>query len=189
MTVPTKFSGNVDSQDLRRLHQLAVDALGHDGGTRDQQLKALAAHHLNQHGKLQLAAAQHLEGVGGIGLFHADGDVGQQLALQPILDVAAGDVLAFASAEGRVVDRKVDRDGGLVDGDDGQRLRVFKRAEALADGDAGDARNGDDIAHLGLGRVLALEAVEGEKLGHLDRHERAVELRKDSPPGRSSGCR
>ncbi len=108
--------------------------------------------------------------------FHADGDVGEELALEAVLDVAGGDELAFAAGEGGVVDREVDGDGGLVDGDDGQRLGVLERAEALADGDAGDAGDGDDVADGGLVGVFALEAVEGEELGDLDGLERAVDL-------------
>jgi hypothetical protein len=48
-------------------------------------------------------------------------------------------------------------------------------AEALADGDARDAGDGDDVADRGLGGVDALEAVEGEELGDLDGLELAVD--------------
>ena len=90
---------DVDGEDFGGLHERAVDALGDDGGARDQELEAFAAHHFDEHGELQLAAAEHLEGVGGVGGFHADGDVGEELALEAILDVARGDELAFTPGE------------------------------------------------------------------------------------------
>ena len=152
--------------------------LGDDGGARDHELETFATHHFDEHGKLQLAAAEDLEGVGGAGFFHANGHVGEQFAVEPVLDVARGDVLAFAAGEGGVVDGKVDGDGGLVDRDDGQRLGILECAEAFADGDAGDAGDGDDVADGGLVGVFALEAVEGEELGDLDGLELAVDFGK-----------
>src|SRR5258706_8296498 len=52
-----EFLGNVDGQHFHRLHQFAVDPLGHDFGLAYHQLKALAAHHFQQNRELQLAAA------------------------------------------------------------------------------------------------------------------------------------
>ena len=44
--------------------ELAVDALGDDLGLADHHLEAFAAHHFDQDGELQFAAAQHHERVG-----------------------------------------------------------------------------------------------------------------------------
>ena len=46
--------------------------------------------------QVQLAAARDDEHVGVAGLVDAQRDVAQQLALQALADLAAGDVLAFA---------------------------------------------------------------------------------------------
>ena len=141
---------DVDGEELGGLHELAIDALGDDHGARDHQLEAFAAHHFDEHGELELAAAEDLEVVGGAGVFDADGDVGQELALKAFLDVARGDELAFAASERAVVDGEDDGDGGLVDGDEREGLGVFERAEGFADGDAGDAGDGDDVANFGV---------------------------------------
>jgi hypothetical protein len=45
---------------------------------------------------VQFAAAVDLELVGIVGVLDAQRDVVQRLALQPLADLAAGDVLAFA---------------------------------------------------------------------------------------------
>ena len=58
MTTPTKFFRHVDGEMLDRFHQLAVDALGDDLGLADHEFVAFAAHHLDQDGKLQFAAAR-----------------------------------------------------------------------------------------------------------------------------------
>ncbi len=129
MTVPTKFSGMSMVRMFDGLHELAVDALGDDLGARDHELEAFAAHHLDEHGELELAAAEDLEGVGRAGVFDADGDVGEELFVEAVLEVARGDELAFAAGEGPVVDGELDGDGRLVDGDGRKRLRVFDVAE------------------------------------------------------------
>ena len=143
---------------LDRLHARAVDHLGDDLRAAGHELVALAAHHLDQNGELQLAAAEHLEGVGRAGLFHADGDVGEQLFFEALAQIAAGDVCAFAAGEGRVVDAELDGDGGLVDDDERQRRGVLNAGDGLADGDAFNAGDGDDIAERGFGGLGALEA-------------------------------
>ena len=58
--------------------------LGDDFGARDHELEAFAAHHLDEDGELQLAAAEDLEGVGRAGVFDADGDVGEQLFVEAL---------------------------------------------------------------------------------------------------------
>ena len=73
--------GDVDGEVLDGLHQLAVFfiAPGDDLGLADHELVAFAAHHFNQDGELELAAAEDLERVGGAGVFDVQRDVGEQL--------------------------------------------------------------------------------------------------------------
>ena len=119
---------------------------GDDLRAAGHELEAFAAHHLDQNGELQLAAAEDLEAVGRAGVFHADGDVGEQLLFEALAQVAAGDVLAFAAGEGRVVDAELDGDGRLVDDDERQRRGILEVGDGFADGDAVDAGDGDDVA-------------------------------------------
>ena len=55
---------DVDADALVGLLDGAVDLVEEDLGARDLELEALAAHLLDEHRKLQLAAAAHLERVG-----------------------------------------------------------------------------------------------------------------------------
>ena len=80
---------DVDGEVLDRLHELAVDDAGDDLRPADHQLVAFAAHHLDEDGELQFAAAQHLEAVRRAGLLDADGDVGQQLLVEALAQIAA----------------------------------------------------------------------------------------------------
>jgi len=57
----------------------------------------LAAHLLDQHRELELAAAADLERLARLGRTNLDRDVAEHLALEPCLDLAARDVLALAS--------------------------------------------------------------------------------------------
>jgi hypothetical protein len=70
--------------------QRAVDLAGDDLGLAHGELEALAAHHLDQHRQLQLAAALHLPRVGALGLQHADGDVADRARVEAVLDQAGG---------------------------------------------------------------------------------------------------
>ena len=169
--------------------QLAIDVSGDDLGAADHELEAFAAHHFDQDGELQFAAAENLEAVRASGLFDANGDVGEQFFFQTLAQVARGDELAFASGHGRVVDGELHGDRRLVDDDQRQRRGIFDVGDGLADGDAGDAGDGDDVADLGLLDVGALESVEGEELGDLGLLQRAVALGDVDLVAGAAACR
>ncbi len=167
---------HVDGQQLDRLHQPAVNALGDNLRLADRELVAFAAHHLDEDGQLQLAASHDAEGVGAVGVFHAQRNVGEQLFLQTIAQIARGDVLAFSAGEGRGVDHELYGDGRLVDGDDGQRRGIFDIGDGLADVDALNPGHGDNVAQLGQLDVGALESGEGKQLGDLGFVHAAIAL-------------
>ena len=75
---------NVDRQPLDRLVHLAVDLARDDLRLADGQLEALAAHHLDEHRELQLAAALHLPRVGPLGRQHAQRHVADELLVEPL---------------------------------------------------------------------------------------------------------
>ncbi len=60
--------GHVDREALDGLVALAVDLALDDVRLADRQLEALAAHHLDEHRQLQLAAPLDLVGVRALGL-------------------------------------------------------------------------------------------------------------------------
>src|SRR5208282_2469799 len=121
-----------------------------------------------ENGKLQLAAAENFKGVSAAGFFHAQGDVGEQLFVEALAEIAGGDIVAFASAEGRSVDGEEHGNGRLIDDDRRQRRGILGAGNRLSDGDAFDASDGNDVG--------ALEAAEAEELGDFCLVEGAVAL-------------
>ena len=86
--------GDVDRQALDGLVAFGFDVALEHVRLADGQLEALAAHHLDQHRQLQLAAALDLVGVGPVGGLDAQGDVADQLLIQARLDLARRDLVA-----------------------------------------------------------------------------------------------
>ena len=174
---------HVDQEGLHRLVDDAVDGLGHDLRLADAELVALAAHGLDQDRELELAAAGDLERLRPVGGSDADRDVRQRLALEPLAQLARGDVAPVAAGERRVVDREAHRDGGLLDRDRRQRQRALDRGDGLADRHFADAGEHDDLAGLRLGDLDALEAAVRVEPGHLGRDRGPVEAAERRPAG------
>ena len=85
--------GDVDHQEFIRLAGLAVDRPEDHLGLADGQLVTLAPHRLDQDGEVQQAAARDHERVAFLGRLDPEGDVGLELAVEPLLEVAGGQVL------------------------------------------------------------------------------------------------
>ena len=71
-----------------------------DFGLADGELVAFAAHGFDQHREVQQAAARDFEGVAFVAGLDAQSDVGLELAVEPFLDVARGEVLPLAGQAG-----------------------------------------------------------------------------------------
>ena len=141
---------------------------GRDGG----QLEALAAHLLDEDRQLELAATADLERLARLGRADLDRDVAEDLAVEPRLDLAAGDELALATGERRRVDAERHAQRRRVDVEARQRPRVGRIGERVADRDLGQAGDAHDVARAGLLDVHALDAVRGLEARHgpADRH-------------------
>ena len=160
--------GTVDGHRLERLVQLAVDGPGDHLRLADGQLEAFAAHLLDEDGQRQLATALHLPGVGPVDVDDLDRHVADQFAVQPALDHPRGQLVSGDLArQRRGVGADGDRDGGLVDGDARQRVRVVDVGERVADHDLGHARDGDDVTGDGLVGAGAFDALGGQQFGDL----------------------
>ena len=166
------LGGDVDDDMLHRLVGLAVDDLGQNVRGRDLQLIAFAAHGLDEDGQMHLATAHDTEGIGGGGILHLQSDVLQQLFLQTVTDLAAGDILALTAGQRAVVDGEGHLDGGVVDLQEGQRLDMGGAAQGVADGDVGQTGESHDVA---CGDVVAgltaigLEVIQlGQTAAHLE---------------------
>src|SRR3954453_14845386 len=115
----------------------AVGAAGDDAGLADGDLEALAAHLLDEHLELKLAAALHLPRVGPVGGKHAQRDVADELLAEARLDQARRHLVALAARERRRVQADGHGERRLVDRDGRQGARVVRVGERLADADVG----------------------------------------------------
>ena len=137
---------DVDREPLDRLVQLAVDLARHDLRLSGGQLEPLAAHRLDQHGQLKLAAALDLPGVAPVRVDHGSPRSRPLCSTSPAPGARSG-----ACPTARQAAKAVDADGHgkrrLVDRDHGQRARIGEVGDRLADRDLRDAREGsDDLA-------------------------------------------
>ena len=162
--------GHVDDNALHGLHGLAVLLMGQNVRGRNLQFVAFTAHGLDEDGQVHFATAHDAERVGGGGIFHLQGDVLQQLAHQAVTDLAGGDVLAFLTGEGGIVDREGHLHRGIVDLDEGQGLHLAGIAQGVADGDIGQTRKSDDVAGDRLLDGLTAVGLEVEQLGDAAAH-------------------
>ena len=125
---------------------LAVDRAREDLGLADRQFVAFAAHHLDQDGELQFAAAHHFEGVRAqfdstrIETLVSSSLSSRSRRLREVTNVPS------RPANGDVLTVKVIGDGRLVDLDPRQRLGVSALVIGIADGDALHAGDGQDVA-------------------------------------------
>ena len=156
---------DVDDDFLDRLEQFAVVALLHDDARpRHGELEAFAAHRLDQHGKLQFAAAGDVEGILLGRFLDLQRDIAFGLAQQPVADDAAGDLVALGAGERRIVDEEGHGDGRRIDRLRRQRLGDRRVAERVGDGALLQPGDRDDVAGMRVVDRLALEPAEGEDL-------------------------
>ncbi len=150
---------------FQRLMQLTVDLFGQNLRLADLQFITFAAHHLDEDGELQFAAAHDFKRIGATGFFDANGDVGQQLFIETVAQIARSDILAFPARKRRVVDGEGHRDRRLIDLNLRQRHGGFGAGDRFPDGDAFDAGDGENVARLADGFIDALQAFERIQLG------------------------
>ena len=156
-----------DRQVLDWLAELAVDCLVDNFRFADLQLVALAAHLLDEDGQMQLAAARYLEDIRRIRLFDLHRDVRLDFLEQAVAQMAARDELAFAAGERARVDAERHGERRLVDADGWQCFRLLSVSDRVADADIAEARQGDDLTHLGFRHFDALHALIDEDLADL----------------------
>ena len=168
--------GAIDDQHFERLEAAAVFSVHHNFGLAGHELVAFAAHGFDQNGQLQFAAAEHAKSFGSVGILDADGDIGEQFLLQTVAQVTGGDPLAVPSGERRVIDREDHGQRRLINQQRLERRRIFRIGESLANLNALDAGNGDDISGGDGFSFVALQPTKGEELGNARGLEGAIEL-------------
>ena len=123
----------------------------------DRQLETLAPHQLDEHRELQLAPPLHLPRIGAGRREDAQGHVADQLLVEPALDLARRQPVAFGAGQHARVDADRHRQAGLVHGRDREGARVVRVGDRLADRHLGQPGEGDDLPRPGLERRDAVE--------------------------------
>ena len=164
-----EFLGNVDKAGLHRLKELSVFIfLVDDLGFADRELIAFTAHCLDEDGEMKLAAAGYLKGFGRICIFHTQGHVRIELSVQPVTEVAAGDILAVFAGERGVVDAEGHRDRGLRNLLERNSRRRIGRADRITDMEIGDTGYSYDRSDMGFIHLNAPESLKFVELTDLD---------------------
>ena len=96
---PEVLLANVDCEPLDRLHPLAVDLLDDGLRTGHFELVTLAAHGLDEHRKVELAAPAHQKALGRLGLLEVEAEVGVELLEEPCAQLPGGRELALTTRE------------------------------------------------------------------------------------------
>ena len=138
---------------------------GEDPGPADGKLEALAAHGFYQHAHLQLAPSRDLEGLAALGIADTDGDIALGLGHEARPDQARGHLLARASDQGRIVDRKDHGEDRRVHRLGGDGVGVVEIAQGVGYGGGVEAGDGNDVAGPGLLDRGARYAPERQDLG------------------------
>src|SRR5690606_7052084 len=94
----------VDNHLLVWLVNVTINNFLNHFRTRYTQLKAFATHVFNQHRQVQFTATGNNKLIGRIALLYTQRNVGNQLLIETIFDVTAGDVLTFFTGKRRIVD-------------------------------------------------------------------------------------
>ena len=96
--------------------------------------------------------------------------------MQAIAQVARSDPLADTPGERRIINGEDHGQRGLINQQRVERSGIFGIGQSLADLDAFDAGNGDDVSGGNGFGFVAIEAAEGEELGDARSLKRAIEL-------------
>ena len=155
---------DVHGQELVGFAFHAVDDLVDHPGAADGDLVAIAAHVLDQDREVQLPAPRDEEHIGVPGLLDPQRHVRQQLFVEPLAQLTAGDVLAFLAGERRGVHLEVHGERRLVDLQARQAFGLVGVRDGRADREIVDAGDEHDVARDRLGLRHALEALEPEHL-------------------------
>ena len=143
---------------LNRLHQFAIHSFGDDLRFANHQLVAFTAHHLDQDRELQFAATHHDERIGAAGVFYPQRNVRQQFFFEPLAQVSRGHIVAITPGKRRDVHGKQHGDRRVVNRDRRQRRRIVSIGDGLANRDALNACDRDDISELRHGDVRSLKS-------------------------------
>ena len=128
------FIRNINVSFLHRLQFFAVLIIPEDNlGLADSEFISLAAHGFNQDGQMQFAAAGNLESIRVLRIFYPEADIGIELTVQTIADMAGCNVFTFTAGQRRVIYDEIHRDGRLGNFLERDWIRIIDGAYGIAD--------------------------------------------------------
>ena len=162
---------DVDDHFLHGLQALARGLIRvvDDAGTRHRQLEAFAAHVLDEHAELKLAAPRDVIGVLVRILGDADRDIALGLFHQAVANDSALDLVTLLAREGTIIDAEGHGQRRRIDRLRGHRRLDRRIAQRVGDRCFSDASNGDDITGLTHINGRTLETAESKHLRHARR--------------------
>jgi hypothetical protein len=167
--------GSFHVERFERLEHVALFVLVvNDLGARDHDLKALAAHLLDENGDLHFTAGADFEDAGAVGIGQDDADVGAGFAHEAVADMARGEEFSFAAGQRRVVDDELHLDRGRIDVDEGHGFALLGIGEGFTDEDVFKPGEADDVARAGHRNLDLGETGVGKNLGDSALFFRAV---------------
>ena len=112
---------------------------------------------------MQLASAGDLEGICVLGILHAEGNVGVQLSVQSVAQMAGGDVFSFLTCQRAVIYTEVHGDRRILDLLERDRVRFIHGADRVTDVkifNAGQSDDGSDGSSLDRNLLQAVELIQ-----------------------------
>ena len=94
----------IDGEGFHRLEESAPHHFGYRFGLGYLELVPLAAQGLYQDSQVQLAPACYQEDIGAIGILHLQCDIGFQLSIEPLPQLAGGAEASLSTCKRRGVD-------------------------------------------------------------------------------------
>ena len=167
--IARKLFGDIDDALLDGLKPLSFFIIMIDDlCLADRKLISFAAHRLNKNGQVQLAAAGDLEGLGRISILDPQRNIRIKFSVEPVADMAAGDIFSVFAGQRRIVDVESHGDRGLGDLLERDGHRIIHRAQRIADMKIIDTGDSDDRSDAGLLHFDAAKALELIELTDLD---------------------
>ncbi len=117
---------------------------------------------------MKLAPAGDFKGIGGVGFFHAKGDISIELFKKTVADMAAGNVFTFLSGKRGIIYHKMHGNGRLADFLERNRRNIIGGAEGVSNVNIRNTGDGNDGADAGLFYVHLIQTVKFVQLAYLD---------------------
>ena len=168
--------GDINDEAFNGFELLAVFGVDNDFRFADHEFETFAAHGFDEDGELEFAAAENTERLRSVGIFDADGDVGEKFASEAVAKVARSEIGAFAAAERAGVDGEDHSESRLVDRKRLEGCGIFEGSDAFTDLNTFHPGDGGDVARRNGFGFVALEAAESVELGDFGGEEFAIEL-------------